>query len=246
MIPDSMYDNYYSGFMLRVRHAPADYDREVKRLQRLLKDLLPDDKDSRVLEIGCGVGFFLNYLKTEGYRHIAGVDIAPEAIEACRRNVTDNVERCDAIEYLHRAIERNQSFDVIVMLDTLEHFEKSEAAEVFRLCHTLLAPEGRLLVKVGNMTNVTSLHLAYADFTHRIGFTEESLEFLYRVTGFSMCRFVDPPPVRLVSRLRIHLERWLHSILFWLARAKCPQHVGRKLIAVGFKGTNAREHTPIV
>ena len=33
-------------------------------------------KDSKILDIGCGNGFFLNQLKNRGYTNLAGVDIA--------------------------------------------------------------------------------------------------------------------------------------------------------------------------
>ena len=87
-----------------------------------LKGWLPGKKDASILEVGCGWGRLLYFLKTRGYVNVQGVDISPEQVLIARQ-VIDNVTEGDAIEYLDN---HPHSFDLIIGLDIIEHFKKDE------------------------------------------------------------------------------------------------------------------------
>lgn len=61
---------------------------------------LPDLAGKRILELGCGIGGTLNYLKQRGAVDITGVDLSDDQLDICRRYVTTNVVTSDAIEFL--------------------------------------------------------------------------------------------------------------------------------------------------
>lgn len=230
------YKKYYSSFFLQQNQfTERQYFQQGLSLKTFLTPVLPQDKNAKFLEIGCGVGFTLFFLKQQGYTNYFGIDISSEAIEICRQHVTQNVECIDALLFLREKEKINEKFDMIFVFDTLEHFEKHEIIEIMQLSYSLLAANGKLVIKVGNMANLTANHLAYQDFTHKTGFTEESLKYLYSLAGFGECNILEQQPKRFISKIKKALERKLHEVFYWLSRASVPKVTTRKIVMVGIK-----------
>ena len=103
---------------------------------------------SRVLEIGCGVGATLSWLKQQkGASYTVGVEIAPDAA-AIARTQADEVHCLDfERESLADTLPR---FDLVLCLDVLEHMVDPWQA-INRLVTTQLAPGGTLLLSVPNV-----------------------------------------------------------------------------------------------
>jgi SAM-dependent methyltransferase len=69
---------------------PKTYIKEDNSIYELFRDVLPYlDKDSPILEIGCNVGRSLNYLNTQGYRNLTGIEIGPKAVELMKATFPD-------------------------------------------------------------------------------------------------------------------------------------------------------------
>jgi cyclopropane fatty-acyl-phospholipid synthase-like methyltransferase len=133
---------------------------------------LPKDKNSRILDVGCGRGQFLISCTTGGYTEVEGVDLSESNVDFCLANGL-NAKRVDGLLYLK---ENPNTFDVIVCNDVIEHLTKDEAFEFLIAIKNALKDNGTFIVKVPNMANPyfgsSGLHV---DFTHEIGFTEMSL-----------------------------------------------------------------------
>jgi 2-polyprenyl-3-methyl-5-hydroxy-6-metoxy-1,4-benzoquinol methylase len=78
----------------------------------------------RILDVGCGTGFNVEYLQTRGHSRVMGLDFSAEALTFCRsRNLTNCV--CgDAT----RIPLRQETFDVIMAWDMIEHLEDDRQA----------------------------------------------------------------------------------------------------------------------
>jgi 2-polyprenyl-3-methyl-5-hydroxy-6-metoxy-1,4-benzoquinol methylase len=105
---------------------------------RVAAPWIPDG--ARVLDIGCHRGEFLNYL---GERIVDSVGIDPIAPEIS----TDNY-RLIAAKLNETLGFKPNSFDVVVMLATLEHILDVE--EVAFTCARILKPQGRVVLTVPN------------------------------------------------------------------------------------------------
>lgn len=192
----------------------ADY-----RLPVAIRKALPAEPNSRILDIGCGLGQFLHALGSIGYRETEGIDISPEAVENCLRRGL-NVSR---IENLERYCEEYSGprFDLILMSHVLEHIRKDRIIPTLRLIRDrLLATGGGLLVMVPNAQSNTGCYWAYEDFTHGTLFTAGSLYFVLMSAGFGEVRFLDPdgvedskPLVRLGKRILLPIYRM--RLTFW-------------------------------
>jgi len=87
----------------------------------LIAELVP--KGSRVLDLGCGDGEFLAFLRDHRQCIGYGIEIADANVLACTQRSV-NVIQLNLEEGL--ALFEDQSFDVVLQLDTLQHLRNTE------------------------------------------------------------------------------------------------------------------------
>jgi len=165
------------------------------RERREIAPFLPSSAE-RVLEIGCGAGGTLRWLKQTGLaRQTLGIEYVPEAARKAAE-VADMV-RCGDIEAT--GIPYDGEFDVILCLDVLEHLR--DPWGVVRQIRQRLKPGGTLIVSVPNARHhsVTLPLLLKGEFryqdagildrTHLRFFTRESARELLEQGGFNITAF---------------------------------------------------------
>ena len=107
----------------------------------VLRRNIPNLAKSRMLEIGCGNGSILAYLKQNGIS-IEGGDIFLEGLKFCqRRGGSTTLYQIDIM-----ALPFHNDFDVIGMFDILEHIDEDEKALVE--VGQALKSGGRILITV--------------------------------------------------------------------------------------------------
>lgn len=98
---------------------------------------------AHVLDVGCGTGNFARLLATRAER-VTGIDLSPEMIRIARAQqpVLENIEyHCgDFFEFPFET----ESFDCVVSLATLHHFELQSALTRMK---TILKPGGTLIIQ---------------------------------------------------------------------------------------------------
>jgi SAM-dependent methyltransferase len=116
-----------------------------------------------VLDVGCGRGFFAEELKANQNR-VSGVDaLTPDDV----KSVFELYEQCDLNGGLASLYPKFGSvrFDLVLFLDILEHLRAPEA--LLRDARPLLKPNGRVLVSVPNVANLTvRLMLLFGRFNY--------------------------------------------------------------------------------
>src|SRR6266704_1242994 len=108
-------------------------------LLRKIRGILADVPHARILDVGCGAGLFFDQLDQFGY--IEGVESDQAAAEASGRWQNRIV-----VGNLDDRYQPAAPFDLILMLDVLEHIPDTEP--VVRRAAELLTPTGRLRVTV--------------------------------------------------------------------------------------------------
>ncbi len=160
------------------------------------------EKDANILDAGCGVGYLEQYLIKDGFKNIHAIDISQEQIEIAKKLMNENginyegkvkFRNTDIFEELNQT---NIKYDIISLIDVLEHFKKYEAFEILELAYTALKKSGTILIRVPNMED--PIHASpnfYLDFTHEIGFTRSSLKQCLLATGFENTEAIFEKPI---------------------------------------------------
>ncbi len=148
----------------------------------------------RVLEIGCGLGNSLVFLKKQGAEFVAGIEIVPSvALRARQRPEIDEILEAD-FEHMSLPWTRG-SFDLVIASHVLEHLRDPWSA--LRRIQDLLTPEGRIVGAVPNVRNFRVVFpLLFAgrwryepsgimDWTHLRFFSRETLQRALSQTGYT-------------------------------------------------------------
>src|SRR5947207_3124809 len=88
-------------------------------LLRKIRRILPDGHDARILDVGCGSGLFFDRLEQFGY--VEGVEADQAAVERSGR-----WRNRIAVGNLDATYSPAARYDLILMLDVLEHIHDTE------------------------------------------------------------------------------------------------------------------------
>jgi O-antigen chain-terminating methyltransferase len=156
------------------------------------------EKCSRVLDIGCGRGEFLEILKNHAIGGI-GVDSDPDMVAYCRSRQLV-VEHADAITYLETF--EDKSLDGIFIDQVVEHLEPDYLIRLLALCHKKLKFGYFIVVETVNPLSFVSFVNFYIDMTHKRPVHPETLQYLFSASGFRECEKKFFSPVSDDSRLK--------------------------------------------
>jgi SAM-dependent methyltransferase len=192
-------------------------------------------KGSRVLDLGCGIGFLLFWLESvrPGLFHLTGVDVSEPQLALAQKYLPSAVAlvRKDAAAFLEG---NPQSFNAVFCTDVLEHIEtEDELLQLLELVKNSLLPGGLFICQVPNMANLTGAHSRYIDLTHQRGFTDLSLLQLLECADFRECRIVTRKAADATQWIRMSVEHLLHRAIYRICGVGNERHFGRNLIATG-------------
>jgi len=198
---------------------------------------LVEGAPKRVLEIGCGHGQNLAFLKRErSAEFVAGVELVPEvAAIARRKNELDLVLTGDIEQIpLHFPVE---GFDLVIVSHVLEHVK--DPWSVTRQLGSLLTSGGQLIGSIPNARNAkVSLPLVLfgkleyvqegiLDWTHTKFFTKSTIQALLTSTGFTVQK-IEPEfsrPAALFNAMTFGIFRNLLCFAYnFSARPAVPAH----------------------
>lgn len=193
-------------------------------------------KDSAILELGCGRGYMLEYLRNHGFINLKGIDISEEQVKIAKEKEID-VEVVDVMEYLKKD---KAKFKVIIALDFVEHFHKEELSALFNGIFNNLEYGGVFFFHTPNGQTILSPNLIYGDLTHLTIFTPNSALQLLRAVGFKEISFYEAGPVSKNLNGFIRLLTWktikfLHNCIRLIETGSMEKILTQNFIAVAKK-----------
>ncbi|MEO5335472.1 MAG: class I SAM-dependent methyltransferase [Magnetospirillum sp. WYHS-4] len=183
--------------------------KHVRRYDREFWEPMACRTHMAVLEIGCGTGLFLAYLKAKGVAEFLGIDLDPALAPHIPPEAADRFRAGDVRDFLAADAE-GRRFDRVAMYDVLEHFTHEDGAHLLRSLGAVLNPGARVLVKVPNMGSPWGGQYQFGDMTHKAAYSPSSLRQLALACGFVCTRCL---PHRLGSPSRQVFDRMLHGVL---------------------------------
>ena len=181
---DSELSNYYSktNYISHTDQRKSLFDLlyhaarsvSVRRKLRLLKPY--QSKQSLLLDVGAGTGFFLRAAKKRGWT-VTGIEPNPTARNLANLKHPNSVLDASALHTLPE-----NSFDVITLWHVLEHLPNLED-DIIKL-QKLLKPNGRIVVAVPNYNSFDALYFksfwaAYDVPRHLWHFSQQSISILF-------------------------------------------------------------------
>jgi SAM-dependent methyltransferase len=109
---------------LGLRYNQTLYRIRTECLDRVLEATSIDPRGKRVLDVGCGTGFWMQYWQSRGARQVAGVDISPAAIARLKRTFPNSPLMCADIGI--DSLEDLGQFDIVSCFDVLFHLLQDE------------------------------------------------------------------------------------------------------------------------
>jgi len=181
--------NYHIERLLRQKlGTEKGIEEEIKknigRSEEMLKYF---SKETKLLDIGCSVGFFLASLKRYGW-DATGIDISEWACEFARKKFGLNVFAGTIEE-----IQFNERFNVITMYHILEHLPRP--LQSLKRVSELLADDGVLIIKGPNLGSFDRIWhginwRGYSDRTHLYYFTLETYRMILEKAGFTVQKII--------------------------------------------------------
>jgi 2-polyprenyl-3-methyl-5-hydroxy-6-metoxy-1,4-benzoquinol methylase len=170
----------YFGYM--------DYLRDRERIQIRLSEVLARIKrhewHGRLLDVGCGLGFFVEVAQSEGW-DAWGVELNKHAVDWANEHVTDRVlyGTVDTLDF------PDASFDCVTMFDVIEHLDdpRNDLQDVWRVLRpggllVLVTPDAGALVSRALGAHWLEMKRAPE---HLHFFSVDSLARLLQLSGFT-------------------------------------------------------------
>ena len=205
-----IFEKYHETFYKDL-HGWRDYELTSKGYGEWYYDCLPDDKNARILDIGCGDGKFLFYLCNKGYKKIEGLELSTQQAEEARKYVRCPIHAVgDTSPFLKKSV---NTYQMITLNDVLEHVPKKDTVNFLKDICGAIKPGGIAVINVPQVSGLTSLFCRYIDFTHQTLFTEMSLKQVLLTAGFSNVKFIPQRwPLKWTPR---HLTYRLARLLWY-------------------------------
>lgn len=166
------------------------YQRLDHKLLRFVKN-----KPQAILEIGCGAGESLAYLKQQGAQYTVGIELRPEVAAMAAAQPEINEVITGDIETLDLPYPPN-TFDLVIASHVLEHLR--DPWTVLRRIQPLLKPGGQLLGALPNIRYFAVIFplllwgkweyqaFGVMDWTHLRFFTASTIQALLQETNFTV------------------------------------------------------------
>lgn len=172
---DTMYVHFEDAF----RGSRA----EIKdRLKYYLPSINCMEKNSLILDIGCGRGEWLELLTENGFDP-TGIDLNSAMIEICKENHLNSLQ-VDAFSYLSSL--PDNYLDMITAFHVIEHIPFPQQITFLNEIYRVLKPNGFIILETPNPKNVlVGSGNFYCDPTHNNPVFPETLHFLLEYLGYS-------------------------------------------------------------
>jgi SAM-dependent methyltransferase len=158
----------------------------AERLYYRLNRRLPEPPGARVLDVGCGGGRYLRFLRERGYR-VAGLEVDEATVERLAGEEGFAVHRGTLLD----AEVPEASFDVVTLWWVLEHTH--DPLETLRAARRALRPGGWVVVSLQNFASLARVlfgsHWHHLDLPgHLYQFQPDTLRAALARAGFEVAR----------------------------------------------------------
>jgi 2-polyprenyl-3-methyl-5-hydroxy-6-metoxy-1,4-benzoquinol methylase len=230
---NNIYTVYNDFYLARNKVDAGAYDRQCRGFRKKLSPVLAGMAQKKVLDVGCGCGFLVYFLKNFGFEDVTGIDLNEQLISLAKSKVSAKLVVADAVDFLR---EHQGKFDIIFLWNLLEHIDKNKTIELLSITNQRLSKDGFVVIRTPNMTNFLSAGHFHDDFTHLSGFTEQSIRQVASLAGFSKTEFLNQFKMQnFKGKIKAILNAAIHKFILWLRGGTKCKVFYRNLYAILYK-----------
>jgi 2-polyprenyl-3-methyl-5-hydroxy-6-metoxy-1,4-benzoquinol methylase len=159
----------------------------IKRYEELLDAMEPFRNTNKLLDVGCGIGYFLEVAKRKGWE-VFGTEYTDEAVAICEaKGIVMHKGKLKPANYT------KDSFDIITSFEVIEHINNPN--EELHNFNKILRQGGLVYVTTPNFNSLLRYRLraAYNVITypeHLSYYTPQTLKKVFRQHGFKTKKIV--------------------------------------------------------
>lgn len=165
-------------------------------------------KSETIIDVGCGHGAFIYFLKKHQFTNLYGFDISKEQIELGHKLGIKDIENKSIEEFLDTDINNVHTF---LLIDIIEHLTIEEVFHLLEQLYLKLKEGGKLIIHVPNAEGIYGMRIRHGDLTHELAFTPKSMRQLLFTLGFKQVNCFEDKPV--VHGLKSLLRRLIWEFL---------------------------------
>jgi len=177
----------YDAYLPVAPHEIACWSRMIRPVVNAAADLIQrrnKAKHPRLLDIGCGYGFFLKKMAQAGWR-VEGIEVSKPGREYARQKLDLQIHAAP----LEQMFFQDNSFDAVTLFYVIEHVYNPK--QLLKEVHRILKPGGMILLRWPHSTPVVKVlgplskkydvfHTPY----HLYDFNPQNMKALLRQSGF--------------------------------------------------------------
>jgi len=182
---DYFHDGEYGNYLSEKTALQLNF----KHRLNLISSLPAIGTQSKIFEIGCAYGFFLELLKGL-YSKSAGIDISENAVKYAKDELNVDAHHGNFLEF-----HPDFSPDVVCMWDVIEHLKNPR--EILEQANKITADNGYILITTGDVRSLNARirgpkwRLVHPP-THLHYFSKKSIETMLKDVGYENIQFSYP------------------------------------------------------
>lgn len=218
-----LYDAYVSSGQASDHVSSEElFNSRSPSIKSLITKHIPPNKGARIVDLGCGHGAYLHFLKQAGYHDVQGIDVSAEQVELAQRLGVPEVQQDDLNTFLECA--KSTSVNVVLLIDVLEHLNRSELFDTLDEVYRILKPGGRCIAHVPNAEGLFGMRIRYGDLTHELAFAPKSAQQLFATIGFEKIQCHEDRPV--IHNLKSFARRIIWDVFTLIPRLLLTAETG--------------------
>jgi len=227
-----LYNRYYTSHYKRfLPQTSQGWEWVIDRIHTNFGETLSSiPRNSLILDVGCGAGYFEYYLLKNGFTKVRATDISSEQIEVAKHKLLEyGLDYDGGVDFLvengFEHLKKNSGYNVIAMVDLLEHLAKEKIIDLLELSYGALNDGGFLLIRTINADNPMFARFFYHDFTHEVPFTPDSMRQCLESVGFEVLK-VDYEKAPNFGKGKFNISSWLKSLIAYFGLAILGKFLG--------------------
>lgn len=229
------YINHYKRW-----HDNSDKDQSdsVSNYKTLFdKHIQTIDRNNLAIDIGCAFGFGIEYLRSTGFKRVAGYDKDRDMYSICKKKSYEVYVAGDFLSFINKASIKRKSINLVLATDLIEHLSIKSAEKLLTSIKPYMASNSKIILTTPNANSFISSRYRYIDATHRVIYTPESICHIAMNAGYKTIEIYPNeeiskyPPIHSLSGFINWIEKkLLRSLQKWIYKVELGNSEANRLI----------------